>query len=270
MKSSKFLFIIVAVLMFSACSKDESTPHEEDPDEGIPREGVFVVAAKSGIAGSDYLLVANTLDEGTLSITGSGVEQSGADRTYMVKNDMIFSFKFGGTGAGAVTAYKVNTDKKLQKVTEFQTETLQTYGSVGDDILMVKNAWQKEEEYNQWYRFDTKKLEIVAQGEINAEELAGKQKNEKAFFTDIKQVGDKVFAPFWSIESGANFRTNHPDSNYIAVYSYTDMKLEKVIKDGRTGSIGMYYRSGLEVDEQGDLYVLGTKLGPDMDGNTAL
>lgn len=273
MKIPKLIFIVISTLVFSvfifsACSKDSVAPDEEEPqeEEEGPREGVFVLAAKKGLAGADILLTSNTLDEGEISTSGTGVEQSGSDRTYFVKNDMIFSFMFGGSAAGAVTAYKVNASKQLEKVTDFQTETLHTYGGVGDDILMIKNSWQAAEEYMQWYRFDTKKLEIVALGEINTKELAGKQKNEMAFFTDIKQVGDKVFAPFWSIQSGQNFRTSNPDSTFIAVFSYPDMKLEKVIKDARTGSIGAYFRSGMEVDENGDVYVIGTKLGPDSDG----
>lgn len=266
MKSSKFIFIVLFALLFSACDKDPVTPIEEPPTEEEPGEGLFILATKKGLAGADVLLTSSTLDEGVISPTGAGVEQNGADRTYLVKNNMLFSFMFGGSQAGAVTAYKVNAEKQLVKVTDFQTETLHTYGSVGDDILMVKNSWQSAEEYMSWYRFDTKKLAIVAQGEINTKQLAGIQKNEMAFFTDIKQVGDKVFAPFWSIENAVGFKTKHPDSSYIAVFSYPDMKLEKVIKDARTGSIGTYFRSGMEVDENGDVYVIGTKLGPDMSG----
>lgn len=264
MRASKFIFIAVLALLFSACKKDKTS--QEPPVEETPGEGVFVLATKAGLVGKDILVTSNTLDGGVLSTTGVGIEQSSSDRTYFTHNNILFSFMFGGSAAGAVTAYKVNAQKKLEKVTDFQTETMHTYGAVGDDVLMIKNSWQPAEEFMKWYRFDTKKLEIVGSGEINTKELVGKEKNEMAFFTDVKQVGNKVFMPFWSVQSAQNFRSSNPDNTYIAVYSYPDMKLEKVISDTRTGSIGTYFRSGMEVDEQGDIYVIGTKLGPDMDG----
>jgi len=251
------------MIFFSACKKNDHPPIDNEPEAETPQEGVFVLAAKKGLAGADVLYTSATL-EGVLETEGKGVEQNGADRSYVVQNGMIFSFLFGGSAPGAVTAYKINTAKQLEKVSSFQTETMHVYGTIGDDILMIKNAWQPEEEYANWYRLNTKTLQIVAQGEINANQLAGN--GGKAFFTDLKQVGDKVFAPYWNIESGRTFRTDFPDSTMIAVYSYPDMKLEKVIRDARTGSIGAYFRSGIEVDEQGDVYVIGTKLGPDKSG----
>lgn len=262
MKTNKFIvYVTSALIFFSACKKSDTPSVDNEPDTDTPREGVFVLAAKAGLAGADVMYTSNTLDAGVFETTGKGVEQKGADRSYVVNNGMIFSFLFGGSAPGAVTAYKINANKQLEKVTDFQTETMHAYGIIGDDILMVKNAWQATEEYAKWYRFDTKMLQIVAQGEINANQLAGN--GGKAFFTDLKQVGNKVFAPYWNIESGVTFASDYPDSTMIAVYSYPDMKLEKVIRDARTGSIGAYFRSGIEVDEQGDVYVIGTKLGPD-------
>lgn len=275
MQTSKFTIIAILALIFSGCTKAPVAPVDEPPIEEPPveqppaeepRDSVFILTTKAGLFGKDVIVSHSTLDEGTVSPVGAGIEQSG-ERTYFTHNDMLFSFKFGFAGAGDVIAYKANADKKLEKVTELQTETMHTYGAVGDDILMIKNSWQPAEDYMQWYRFDTKKLEIVASGEINTKELAGLSTNEMAFFTDVKQVGNKVFMPYWSIQSGQNFRSSNPDQSYMAVFSYPDMKLEKVIKDTRTGSIGIYFRSSMEVDEHGDLYAIGTKLGPDMAGN---
>lgn len=262
MKSNKLLvYLAGAVLFFSACKKDNKATEDKGSNE--PVEGMFILTAKKGLAGADVMYTKSTLD-GVLETTGKGIEQNGASRTYLAHNGLVFSFMFGGSAPGAVTAYKVNANKQLEKVTDFQTETMHVYGVIGDDILMIKNAWQAEETYNKWYRLNTKTLQIVAQGEINANTLAGN--GGKAFFTDLKKVGDKVFASYWNIENARTFRTDFTDSTMIAVYSYPDMKFEKVIRDARTGSIGAYFRSGLEVDELGDVYALGTKLGPDKTG----
>ena len=267
MKHNKlFIALVSIVLIFSSCSKNNTPdpivpPEVEEPDgEDKPKEGIFVLSGRSGLAGADVLYTSSTLDEGVLVTAGTGVEQSGS-RAYIKVNDLFLSMKFGGGGAGGVTAYKVNSDKALEKVTDFQTETMTASGAVGDDVLMMKQAWQPAEDFTQWFRFNSKTLQIENQGELNVKELAGVDKNEKAFFTSLNKVGDKVFAPYWSIQSAQAFYSNYLDSTWIAVYDYPSMTLNKVIRDGRTGSIGAYFASGLEIDEKEDIYVFGTKLG---------
>ncbi len=266
MKRVKFFTLVfTALIAFSACSKDSSpiapepeTP-EPEPELPVKKEGVFVISTAAFSGAAEVLHTSNTLDSGILNTVSSGVEQSGS-RSYTVNNGVLFSLMFGGSAAGAVTAYNANSEKQLEKVTDFQSETMHVRSNVGDDVLMMKQAWQPAEEFSKWYRVSSNSLQIEAQGEFNSKELAGIDKNEKAFFTSFAKVGDKVFAPYWSITSGQTFSSNYLDSNWIAVYNYPDMTLEKVIRDGRTGSIGSYFASGLEIDENEDAYVFGTKL----------
>jgi len=44
----------------------------------------------------------------------------------------------------------------------------------------------------------------------------------------------------------------------VAVFSYPEMKLEKVIKDNRMSFIGRYFRDGLAQDEKGDVYAFSS------------
>jgi hypothetical protein len=271
---NKFMLLFLgALFLFSACEKNDpnviddpepgtepGTNPDPDPDPETRRDSMFVLTArKSAYFGTDILYTYNTLDEGILVTVGTGVEQDGSTRNYVVNNDLFFSLLFNQSQAGAVTGYIINGDKRLEKKTEFQSETMTAYGNVGDEILLFKNAWQPEEEYTQWYRLNSKTMQIAGRGEINANELAGN--GEKAFFMDVEKVGEKVFAAFWCVESGKNFASdNSRDTTYIAVYSYPAMQLEKVIKDARTGGIGAYFTDGMDLDENGDLYALGMKL----------
>ena len=265
MKNNRlFIAFMGVLLLLGGCSKNDNPPTpapDGDNSNGgaKPKEGIFVLSGRNGLVGADILYTTSTLDEGELRTAGTGVEQSG-NRNYVIANGLLFSMKFGGGGAGGVTAYKINASKALEKVTDFQTETMTASGAVGEDVLMMKQAWQPAEDFTQWFRFNTKTLQIEKQGELNVKKLAGVDKNEKAFFTSFTKVGDKVFAPYWSVQSAQTFYTNYLDSTWIAVYNYPDMTLNKVIKDGRTGSIGAYYASGLAVDEKDDIYVFGTKL----------
>ncbi len=263
MKKRRLIFCIAAsLIVFSACKRsDDVDPGDGNPPPEPPVEGAFVLTAASNpIIPVDYLYTNGTLDSGVLITQGNGIEQKGTYHNYAVNNGLFFSLLFGQADPGAVTAYKMNSQKQLEQVSTFQTETMHAYTNVGTDILLIKNAWQPVEQYTKWYRLDTKTLQIVAQGEIDAVALTG-GKGEKAFFTGLQQVGDKVFAPFWPVQSGRNFATAFSqDSTFIAVYSYPGMTLEKIIKDSRTGGIGAYYTSGIEMDENGDVYTLGTKL----------
>lgn len=260
-KDRLFFSIMAAFIVFSACSKDDDTIGGGNQDDETAAEGVFVLTAASNPAVPvDYLYTSSTLDSGVLVTEGTGIQQDGTYHNYLTNNGLFFSLLFGQTDPGAVSTYKVNNQKQLELASTFQTESMTTFTNIGDEILLVKNAWQPDEQYTKWYRLDTKTLQIVAQGEIDAVALTD-GKGEKAFFTDLKQVGDKVFAPFWPVQSGRNFATAYSqDSTFIAVYSYPDMTLEKIITDSRTGGIGAYYTSGIEVDESGDVYVIGTKL----------
>lgn len=268
MRRNKVLFYVAAALSLFCSCNNENTGEEPQtgPDPVVtPKDSAFILTGRKSVyAGTDILYTSSTLDEGVLVTEGTGVEQDGSSRNYVVNNNLFFSLLFNQSQAGAVTGYVMNKEKQLEKKTDFQTETMTAYGNVGDEVLLIKNAWQPEEEYTQWYRLDSKTQRIVGQGEINAEKLVGN--GEKAFFTDIEKVGDKVFAAFWSVESGKTFMTENSDVTYIAVYSYPEMKLEKVIEDTRTGGIGAYFTDGMNTDEKGDLYVLGTKLNWDKTG----
>ncbi|WP_447642120.1 MULTISPECIES: DUF4374 domain-containing protein [Chitinophagaceae] len=253
-----------AILLLSACSKNDNNPPSGGDSTGVvkPKEGVFVLSGRSSpYAGADVLYTASSLDSGTLITQGTGVEQDGTTFNYAVNNGMLFSLLFNQGNPGAVTIYQPNAEKKLTQIAKLQTETMTCYGNVGTDLLLTKNAWQVAENYTQWYRLDSKTQQIVGQGEINAADLAGN--GDKAFFTDILKVEDKVFASFWKVESGLTFATTSPDSNWIAVYDYPGMQLQKVIGDSRTGAIGALMTRGLDLDENEDVYALGTMLDYD-------
>ncbi|MGX5817642.1 DUF4374 domain-containing protein [Chitinophaga lutea] len=238
-------------LTFGACSKND-----KKDSGGLTAGGRYVIAvspvATTGVA--DYLLTAEDLTKGTISTAGNGVEQDGTYRYYVTHNEKFFSMLYGQGNPGAVTAYNVKGGK-LTKLTNFQTETVQAFAPVNNDILMIKiPRSQTGGDQALWYRVDSDKLLIAAEGQTNVQAMTGTA--ERAHFTWITQVGDKVFAPYQSILGccGDSFGTNYPDSAWVAVYSYPSMTLEKVIRDDRTSYIGRYFTDGLGVDESGDVY----------------
>lgn len=259
----KFNFNLLVILAFSffaaSCSDDDTTDDGEDGREEVA-EAKYVIAAtpvaSEGVA--DYLLISGSLSEGTISTTGNGVEQDGTYRYYVTSNNKFFSLLYGQGNPGAVTTYQLNDAGDLSMLSNFQSETVQAFAPVNNDILMMKISRSSDSPITNWYRLDTETSQFVANGQINTAELA--PEGEQAFFSWITQVGDKVYAPFFTIKACCNdsFGTEYPDKAWVAVYSYPEMELETVIEDDRTSFIGRYFTNGLSVDEAGDAYAFSS------------
>lgn len=253
---TKFTKAFIAVAFAAAlvsCKKEKNN---------VPANpGNFILAvtpvASTGVA--DYLVTASDLESGTVSIAGNGVEQDGTYRYYVTSNNKFFSMLYGQGNPGAVTTYNIQGGK-LTKLSNFQSETVQAFAPVNDDILMLKIPRNLTTPLANWYSVNTNTLLIAREGTINAQEPSNN--GETAHFSWIKQVGNKVYAPYFSI-NGSRFWTKFPDNAWIAVYSYPEMKLEKVIKDDRTSFIGRYFVDGLGVVENGDVYAFSSSVAVD-------
>lgn len=241
---------IFAAATLASCSK------KDDPIPDNPGNFIVTVtpAASTGVA--DYLLTAASLDTGKISTAGNGVEQDGTYRYYVTHNNKFFSMLYGQGNPGAVTAYNI-VGGQLNKLTNFQTETVQAFAPVKNDLLLFKISRNLASPTSTWYKVSTDSLVITSEGAVNTLDLTGV--GELAHFTWVKQVGNKVFAPYQTIND-RSFNTNYPDKAWIAVFNYADMKLEKVITDTRTSFIGRYFMDGLSVAENGDVYAFSPSL----------
>ncbi|PWJ60486.1 uncharacterized protein DUF4374 [Dyadobacter jejuensis] len=252
-KSYLQLYLALGMGLFLAgCSDDNTTEPTPTP---TPTSARYVVASSpigsQGVA--DYLLTTSDLSQGTISTVGQGIEQDGSYRYYVTHKNKFFSLLYGQGNPGAVTTYELDDNGALQKISDFQSETVQVFTTAGDDILTIKVPRSGNESAS-WFRINADKSQIVGEGQINIVSLAGN--GERAHFTWATQVGDKVYAPYMSIKGASPdvFGTAYPDSSWIAVFSYPSMTYEKTIKDDRTSFIGSYFNNGLAVDESGDVY----------------
>ncbi|SDC23020.1 DUF4374 domain-containing protein [Pedobacter soli] len=240
-----------------SCAKKSDDPVAENPGNYI-----LTVTPVASTAVADYLLTASNLETGTISTAGNGVEQDGTYRYYVTHNNKFFSMLYGQGNPGAVTTYNIQGGK-LTKLSNFQTETVQAFAPVNNDILLTKlprtiNATGST--VATWYQVNTNSLLISGTGTLDA--LAPGNNGEIAHFSWLQQVGTKVYAPFFSIKN-SSFATSYPDEAWIAVYSYPGMQLEKTIKDNRTSFIGRYFTNGLGVVENGDTYAFSSSVARD-------
>ncbi|WP_257657773.1 DUF4374 domain-containing protein [Parapedobacter lycopersici] len=237
-------------ISLGACSKNDSIDNNTGKTKGSYIVAVTPVAT-TGVA--DYLINAPSLDNGTISTAGNGLEQDGTYRYYVTHNNKFFSMLYGQGNPGAVTAYDLR-DGSLNKLTNFQTETVQAFAPADQDVLLIKNSRNLASPVSHWYQVNTDQLLITGEGQFDSEKLAGN--GELAHISWIKQVGNKVFAPYFCIKATdeGGWDTDYPDSAWIAVFDYPEMTLNKVIRDNRTSNIGYYFEGGMALDEQGDLY----------------
>nr|WP_068888704.1 DUF4374 domain-containing protein [Pedobacter panaciterrae] len=253
---TKTLSALALIAVLSSC--DKKSDREVIPEN--PGNYVLAVTPTAITGVADYLLTASSLDEGAVSIIGNGVEQDGTYRYYVTLGNKFFSMLYGQGSPGAVTVYDIKNGK-LNKLNDFTAATVQAFAPVNEDILMLKVARSYAATGNStlhtWYIVNSKTNTQSAEGTIDAITPSGN--GEIAHFSWIKQVGNKVFAPFFSIK-GRTFETDFPDFAGIAVYSYPGMQYEKTIVDNRTSFIGRYFTDGLGLVENGDVYAFSSSV----------
>lgn len=253
-KYIKPIFVLSLLASMAACSSDDNSK-EKDPDPDGEKVERFVIAASSiefiGVA--DYLLTVADVENGSVSLKDSGIEQDGAYRYYLTTNNKFYSLLYGQGSPGAVTAYKLNKEGKLKKVNNFISETVQVYGAINNDFVMWKMP-RSGEPVAPWWIYNTTSDSFTADGVINTVDLANN--GERAHFTGLTQIGNKLVAPYFSMRGikDDNWGTSFANTAWVAVYDYPSMKLEKVITSTKSSYIGAYFKSGLVQDEKGDGY----------------
>ena len=245
---------LVALTAFS-CSSDSDKSGNETGGGTDTGKTKYIITATTGAAGiADYLLTTDDISTGSITTTGNGLEQDGSYRYYITNQNKFFSLLYGQGNPGAVTTYGLSTEGKLVKTSNFQAETVQVFAAVDKDILTIKVPRSGDASIASMYKIDAEKSLITGEAQQDTKKLA--KNGERAFYTWATQVGDKVYMPYMSIKGDGvdNFGTKYPDSTWVAVYNYPELKLEKVIKDNRTSYLGAYFTNGLIQDENGDAY----------------
>src|SRR5690606_17782395 len=134
-KTNLLGWIALAVAVSFSCSEDNNAI-----PGGSEAGARFIIAstpiASDGVA--DYLLTADNLHQGTISTVGNGIEQDGTYRYYLTHNNRFFSMLYGQGNPGAVTTYELDQTGQLTKISDFQSETVQAFAPVNDDILLMK------------------------------------------------------------------------------------------------------------------------------------
>lgn len=248
---------LLSLFLLASCDKKEAETPAPEPKS---KSRYVFVAYSVGSSGESapYIVAADSVTGGTLTTTGEGVETDAY--SFLAQNNTLFAMVYGGQGP--ITPYKLDSKGKIAKAgNTVNAVTAGIYGTVNQDMFVgAQISRTKSDPTATFFRFDAQKYILAGTSTVNLLQVAGN--GEMATFSGVMQVENQLFLPFYCTPGESGKTTRFLDSTYVAVFSYPDMQFKKVIRDGRTGTIGNWFgMQGVAAVENGDVYAWSTANG---------
>ncbi|HIZ92470.1 MAG TPA: DUF4374 domain-containing protein [Candidatus Bacteroides merdavium] len=153
MKTNQMTWALAAALttssLFIACDESsELLPDNPDTPQQGETISRYVVAAQSGGSSSTamYLATSETLDEGTLTTVGNGLETESGSNLIFYRDAYLFNFQYNDGGQGTAFAYALNAQTgKVEEVRRYTFNRTTTYGTWGDNVITASTNTGSEE-----------------------------------------------------------------------------------------------------------------------------
>lgn len=250
------LMLVIANLVIVGCSSENDDATTTNTDQGngndTPTEvekNFFLGIEAATDPATEVLVPATSLSEGEVSPVNNGFEQSVWMSYFSIGNKII-------TGSYAnppvFTSYQ-KENGKLAKGGSFSADLgVYAFDAVDDNTLIMMGSARKGQSAKKLYKVNVNTMSIENTVIVDF----GNDPDNKlmAFPVDLKVRGDKLFAAYY-MKDEESFKT--PDANQarIAVFSYPELVLEKIITDDRAPNLGRYFTfNALESAENGDIY----------------
>ena len=235
------------------CSKNDNNPTPVGGDK-VYALGIGVTTST---ATTNYVVQASDLMNGKITVAGNGLLQTGY-RDYAVSGSTFYSI--GGLGITDVNVLTLDATNKLATKTgltfDIANDQFIDVDGTGKTMLGISSPASPTVGLNaKFYTVDVASNAITNRGEVAMNSIH--PSNQDWIFHSGMQVrGAQLFQAYYPVNY-TTYDTKNTDTNYVAIYSYPGFKLEKVIKDARTGPSGAFNtRSGLFKTESGDLYAV--------------
>lgn len=242
------LILSLIIAFFSACDEDEFGTRE------IPYAPyVLSLGVTSGGTTAYYVVTAEDLMSGTINAIGQGIEQSGF-HDYEQANQTIFSI--GGLGGTNATGIVRAADGYLQEKGQFTfNEALRVFSQIDNESMMGVEMPNNAESGNM-LTFYTVNINNVAITSRKTTPIAPLSTFEWPSLTGICKSENRIYMTYFHMNP-TTYETKYTDTTYVAVFSYPDMVLEKIMKDTRMGPAGSWYaHNGIIQDESGNMYIM--------------
>ncbi|WP_254560630.1 DUF4374 domain-containing protein [Dyadobacter diqingensis] len=261
MKTNSVLLAMFAagMLWMASCSSDDEKGTEPTPEPKEKSKYVFV-AYSVGSSGetAPYIVTADSVSGGTLTTSGGGVETDAY--SFISQNNTLYAMVYGGQGP--ITPYKLDAKGAVSQVgNTVNAVTAGIYGTVNADAFVgAQISRSKSDPTATFFKFDAKNNILAGKSTVDLSKITGH--DEMATFSGVFQVDSKLYAPYYATPGESGKTTKYLDSTWIAVFSYPAMEFQKVIRDGRTGTIGSWFgMQGVKQIENGDVYAWSSATG---------
>ncbi|RNI28822.1 DUF4374 domain-containing protein [Rufibacter latericius] len=250
---AKFSFLAgVAFTAFSCSDNDDPTPIAES-------DKVFAlgIGVTTSTATTNYVVQSSDLMNGTISLTGNGILQTGY-RDYAFGGGNFYSI--GGLGITDVNTISLNASNQLATKTglTFEQANNEFIDATGTGTTMVGVSMPASPTAGlnaNFYTVDIASNTIASRANVPMNSIHPSNR-DWLFHTGMQVRGNQLFQAFYPVNY-TTYATTNTDTCYVAIYSYPGFALQKVIKDTRTGPAGAFNtRSGLFKTENGDLYTV--------------
>lgn len=245
----------LAALIFGTVSCKKKEGGDENTDGSPSLQSGYVVGFRSADGTADYILAAEDLMAGTISSTGTGIEQTGwcyYTSTFNKYFTMNYTENF-------CTGYKINNGVFYQSGQfVFDRIDVMNHDKENDVIVGIGAPWGGGSYEVNFQIINPNSVSITSNSSqvIYAPIEAGTQLN--TWPTAAHVIGNRLYVPFYPLK-GDTWETPQTDTAYIAVYSYPGFQQLDVIKDDRTGPIGYYGdQPCLLEDESGMIYTISS------------
>lgn len=258
--------VAVAGPVLTACNNESIEP--EIPETEV--KSSYVIPAIVGDA--SYLITAESLDNGEVSVEGKGTEVINASYWVYKGTDYAFALVYNKGGAGTGASYFLRNNGTLAEKYTYTYNRITTYGTWGDNVITAStgNASEADENGNHpqvlLFNYLNAKDGSQEEGFVNAENFLGN--GEKVHFAGIVEANNKLYTSVipggmslygiskWpekvtdqslvttqaggsgsgAYTAGVIPTTQYPDKAYIAIYSGDKFDEQPVIAE--TDKIG--------------------------------
>lgn len=235
---------MIALVAASGCSKDKNNGGE--PVNKDANQYAIALVAGTGSARTTYIQGLANFD--TASLDNSNATELTGNGRMLVYNGAAYASVYNSPAT--MTKYSFDKSGKATKVGELVVPGAKTYSTV--EFVSPTEAYASVAGgLAKVIKFNPTTMERM--GEIDLSSIL-RAEAPVMYYLGMKARDGKLFMGVFY--EGAGFVEKYNDTAYVAVIDLATAKLEKLIKDYRTGSVFDAYNS-FAIDKNGDIYVAG-------------
>lgn len=246
---------VLSAGFFSLLAACDGTKEEPVPE---PELGNFAVAVEAA-TGTDVLLTVDSLSIPVVSPVGKGIEQPGWMSFQTIGNIIV---AHGEAGDHQTTGYAIEKGNFINKGTFITEQGLYSACNASDTEMLAIGLPRAGYEDRIIYVVDKKNMAITRRVNTRIDER--QEEGLVAWPTDMRVRNNHLFVSYYLVGAGEleevpAFSTPNSNQARVAVFSYPELVLQKIITDDRTSDVGNYLSTtALEEDENGNIYTFST------------